>query len=63
VRLGPHVTLVRVADGLHDLVLSAPEIRARVLAEIARWTAAYVEPTARRAHEGSLRLGPGPDTD
>jgi alpha-beta hydrolase superfamily lysophospholipase len=63
VRLGPHVTLVRVEDGLHDLVLSAPETRARVLAEIARWTAAYVQPTARSAAEGSLHLGRRPDTD
>jgi alpha-beta hydrolase superfamily lysophospholipase len=63
VRLGPHVTLVRVADGLHDLVLSAPEIRARVLAEIARWTAAYVQPTARTAPAGSPQLGHSPDTD
>jgi alpha-beta hydrolase superfamily lysophospholipase len=63
VRLGPHVTLVRVADGLHDLVLSAPEIRARVLAEIARWTAAYVQPTPRTARAGSPRLGHSPDTD
>jgi alpha-beta hydrolase superfamily lysophospholipase len=63
VRLGSHVTLVRVADGLHDLVLSAPETRARVLAEIARWTAAYVQPAARSAHAGSPHLGHGADTD
>lgn len=41
VRLGDHVTLVRVAEGLHDLVLSAPDVRTRVLAEIARWLRAY----------------------
>jgi alpha-beta hydrolase superfamily lysophospholipase len=44
VRLGRHVTLVRIDEGLHDLVLSAPEIRARVLEEIARWSRAYVLP-------------------
>jgi alpha-beta hydrolase superfamily lysophospholipase len=44
VRLGRHVTLVRVEEGLHDLVLSAPLIRARVLEEIARWSRAYVLP-------------------
>jgi alpha-beta hydrolase superfamily lysophospholipase len=44
VRLGRHVTLVRIDEGLHDLVLSAPAIRARVLDEIARWSRAYVLP-------------------
>ncbi|MEL4359269.1 MULTISPECIES: alpha/beta hydrolase [unclassified Luteococcus] len=42
VRLGPHLTLVRIADGLHDLALSAPAVRARYFDEIARWVAAYV---------------------
>jgi len=44
VRLGRHVTLVRIDEGLHDLVLSAPAIRARVLQEIERWSGAYVLP-------------------
>lgn len=44
VRLGRHVTLVRIPDGMHDLVLSAPQVRAGVLTEIARWTSAYVSP-------------------
>lgn len=42
VRLGRHLTLVRIADGVHDLVLSAPEVRAVVMDQIARWTAVYV---------------------
>jgi alpha-beta hydrolase superfamily lysophospholipase len=41
VRLGRHVTLVRVVDGVHDLVLSAPAVRSRVLADISRWVRAY----------------------
>ena len=29
VRLGPHVTVVRIPDGLHDLMLSAPHVASR----------------------------------
>ncbi|HYP45427.1 MAG TPA: alpha/beta hydrolase [Propionibacteriaceae bacterium] len=43
VRLGRHVTVVRISDGLHDLLLSAPDVRKQVLAEILRWEAAYCE--------------------
>ena len=42
-RLGRHVTVVRIAGGLHDLVLSAEPARASVFAELDRWLAAYVE--------------------
>ncbi|MBA8792455.1 alpha-beta hydrolase superfamily lysophospholipase [Friedmanniella endophytica] len=41
-RLGPHVTIVRFERGIHDLVLSRPEVRRRVFSEIARWCAAYL---------------------
>ena len=41
VQLGPVVTVVRIPDGLHDLTLSAPPVRARFYAEIDRWLAAY----------------------
>ncbi|WP_029291444.1 alpha/beta hydrolase [Cellulomonas sp. HZM] len=41
VQLGPNVTVVRIAGGVHDLSLSAPPVRERYFAEIARWTAAY----------------------
>jgi alpha-beta hydrolase superfamily lysophospholipase len=41
VQLGPVVTVVRVAGGLHDLTLSAPPVRARFYAEIDRWLAGY----------------------
>lgn len=42
VKLGPHVTVVRISEGMHDLVLSAPEVRSRTLAEIGRFVRAYV---------------------
>jgi alpha-beta hydrolase superfamily lysophospholipase len=42
IRLGPHVTCVRVERGLHDLVLSAETVRARVFAELDRWMSAHL---------------------
>ena len=41
-RLGRHVTIVRIDEGLHDLFLSAPRVREQVLDEIDRWLRAYV---------------------
>ncbi|WP_242905254.1 alpha/beta hydrolase [Actinomadura terrae] len=41
-RLGRTVTLVRIDGGLHDLVLSAEPVRARVFEELARWTNGYL---------------------
>ncbi len=41
-RLGRHVTIVRVEGGMHDLVLSADPVRARVLSELERWMGAYL---------------------
>lgn len=41
VHLGPVVTVVRIAGGLHDLTLSPAPVRARLYAEIARWCAGY----------------------
>ncbi|MBD8869436.1 alpha/beta hydrolase [Nocardioides donggukensis] len=41
--VGRHVTSIAVEDGRHDLVLSLPEVRERVYAEMARWLTAYVE--------------------
>ena len=43
VRLGPHVTVVRVPDGLHDLTLSAAHVRKQVMDEIGRFVEAYVK--------------------
>jgi alpha-beta hydrolase superfamily lysophospholipase len=42
-RLGSHVTIVRIKEGMHDLVLSASPVREHVLEEIARWEGAYVK--------------------
>jgi alpha-beta hydrolase superfamily lysophospholipase len=41
-RLGRHVTIVRIDQGMHDLILSAPPVREQVLDEISRWERAYV---------------------
>ncbi|WP_244928264.1 alpha/beta hydrolase [Nocardioides sp. W7] len=41
--VGPHVTYVAVAGARHDVVLSLPEPRGKVYAEIERWHAAYVD--------------------
>lgn len=40
--LGRHVTCVRIEDGMHDLVLSRPDVRAVVFDEMTRWLDAYV---------------------
>lgn len=42
VLLGPHVTMLRVKGGLHDLVLSRPDVRAGVYASIDRWMDAWL---------------------
>jgi alpha-beta hydrolase superfamily lysophospholipase len=41
-RVGRHVTCVRIEGGLHDLVLSAPPVRAKVFDELDRWIKAYL---------------------
>ncbi|MGP4003476.1 alpha/beta fold hydrolase [Streptomyces sp. 8N706] len=46
-RLGPRVTTVRVRDGVHDLVLSAPEVRERIFAELDLWLNAYLPDRGR----------------
>jgi alpha-beta hydrolase superfamily lysophospholipase len=43
VRLGPHVTVVRIPEGLHDVILSAPQVRKLALEEIGRFVEAYVK--------------------
>ena len=42
VKLGPHVTVVRIAEGMHDLVLSAAHVRKVALDEIGRFVDGYV---------------------
>ncbi len=44
VRLGPHVTVVRVAGGMHDLVLSDEPARTATFDEMRRWVNAYLVP-------------------
>jgi len=44
VRLGRHVTVVRIPDGLHDLILSAPHVRKAALEEIGRFAEGYLRP-------------------
>ena len=39
--LGDVIVLVRIPDALHDLALSAPEVRARVFAEYGRFLRCY----------------------
>jgi alpha-beta hydrolase superfamily lysophospholipase len=41
--LGSHVTSIAVDGARHDVVLSRPDVRAQVYAELDRWLAAYVE--------------------
>jgi alpha-beta hydrolase superfamily lysophospholipase len=41
-QLGRHVTLVRIAGGMHDLVLSGDTARAQVFDQLDRWIGAYV---------------------
>ncbi|MDQ7907780.1 alpha/beta hydrolase [Phytohabitans sp. ZYX-F-186] len=52
--LGPHVTVVRVDGGLHDLTLSGPVVRARVFDEVGRWMGAYVERPVRVDETGGV---------
>ena len=35
------MTCIRIDGGMHDLLLSRPEVRERVFAEMARWLHAY----------------------
>jgi alpha-beta hydrolase superfamily lysophospholipase len=42
-RLSTHVTIVRVAEALHDVTLSRPDVRTRVFDELGRWLQAYVD--------------------
>jgi alpha-beta hydrolase superfamily lysophospholipase len=60
VRLGPHVTVVRIPEGLHDLILSAPHVRKQALDEVGRFVEAY----AKRAPAYRDRsVGEGAPTD
>jgi len=45
-RLGSHVTCLRIEDGMHDLLLSKPDVRQRVYFEMARWMDTYSFPAS-----------------
>ncbi|MEU6236893.1 alpha/beta hydrolase [Kitasatospora sp. NPDC047058] len=47
-RLGRNVTIVRIKDGMHDLVLSGPDARTQFFTELDRWLDAYL-PAPERA--------------
>ncbi|MEU6726230.1 alpha/beta hydrolase [Nonomuraea wenchangensis] len=53
--VGPHVTCVRIQDGVHDLVLSAEPVRKQVFAELDRWMSTYVH--QGDAHQGDAHQG------
>lgn len=42
VKLGPHVTVVRIKDGLHDLVLSGEQARTDLFDQMTRWLKGYI---------------------
>lgn len=52
--LGRSCTIIRIDGALHDVILSAPDVRAVAYAEIARWIAGYI--TAGPAE--SVQRGP-----
>jgi len=49
-KLGSRVTVIRIEDGIHDLMLSAEPVRRRVFGELGRWLGAY-GPAAERPPE------------
>jgi alpha-beta hydrolase superfamily lysophospholipase len=48
-RLGRHITLVRIASGMHDLTLSAASAREELFREVDRWVGAYLDRPERAA--------------
>ncbi|WP_324649451.1 alpha/beta hydrolase [Georgenia sp. H159] len=44
--LGPHVTVVRVRDAVHDVLLSPAPVRGEAYRELTRWLRAYAGPAA-----------------
>ncbi|MEV4563575.1 alpha/beta hydrolase [Nonomuraea sp. NPDC049419] len=55
--VGPHVTCVRIQDGVHDLVLSAEPVRKQVFAEIDRWMAAFIHQDVHRDVQQGVHQG------
>ena len=64
VRLGRHVTLVRIAEGMHDLVLSAARRPRSALDEIARFVEGVRPATSAAARSDGAHCRSGcPTTD
>ncbi|WP_166442156.1 alpha/beta hydrolase [Nakamurella flava] len=55
VRLGAHVTCVRIVDGMHDLLLSRAPARERTLTEMGRWLDAYARTDSPTPHSPATR--------
>lgn len=51
-KLGPEVTVARVAGGMHDLFTSAAPTRARAYGFVRRWAEGYLNDDARCADDG-----------
>jgi alpha-beta hydrolase superfamily lysophospholipase len=58
-RLGRHVTIVKFADGLHDLFLSRPAVREQVFDELVRWSGAYLLDRGRALSGGRFDRATG----
>ena len=60
-KLGRHVTIVRFDGGLHDLFLSRPAVRGRVLDEVVRWSGAYLTRAGSVLSDAAFDPIGGPD--
>jgi alpha-beta hydrolase superfamily lysophospholipase len=56
-RLGSHVTCLRIEGGMHDLLLSKPEVRSRVYEELANWMDAYSFRADQRQTDPQPKVG------
>jgi alpha-beta hydrolase superfamily lysophospholipase len=41
-KLGKSITLVRIHDAMHDVILSAKPVRTHAFAELTKWLKAYL---------------------
>ena len=60
-KLGRHVTIVKFDGGLHDLFLSRPAVRDRVLDEVVRWSGAYLTRSGSVLSDAAFDPVGGPD--
>ena len=59
-RLGRHVTMVRIASGLHDLTLSPAPVREELFAEVDRWIRGYLAESGAPGDEASTSAAAAP---